>query len=142
MDSRSAAIAYLASLYVWLLTLHPAMLLVIPAFHSLQYLAVVWKYRLRMERAGTGQVAVLPFAPRGVALRFGIFIVVGVVLGYLGFWGIPKWLDAALPYDRGLFGGSLFLFMFWIFINVHHYFLDNVMWRKDNPDTRKYLFGS
>jgi hypothetical protein len=31
--------------------------------------------------------------------------------------------------------------MFWIFINVHHYFLDNVMWRRENPDTGKYLFG-
>jgi hypothetical protein len=35
----------------------------------------------------------------------------------------------------------MFLFVFWICINVHHYFLDNVMWRRENPDTRKYLFG-
>ena len=34
----------------------------------------------------------------------------------------------------------MFLFVFWIFINVHHYFLDNVMWRRENPDTKKYLF--
>ena len=37
--------------------------------------------------------------------------------------------------------GFLFLFTVWIFINVHHYFLDSVMWRRENPDTRLYLFG-
>ena len=46
-----------------------------------------------------------------------------------------------MPYDHQAFNGTLFLFMFWIFINVHHYFLDNVMWRRENPETGKYLFG-
>jgi hypothetical protein len=31
--------------------------------------------------------------------------------------------------------------MFYIFINVHHYFLDNVMWRRGNPDVQQYIFG-
>ena len=44
-----------------------------------------------------------------------------------------------MPYDRGIFGSQMFLFMFAIFINVHHYFLDNVMWRRENPDIAKYL---
>jgi hypothetical protein len=37
-------------------------------------------------------------------------------------------------------GSTLFLFTFWIFINIHHYFLDNVMWRRGNPEVSKYLF--
>ena len=28
-----------------------------------------------------------------------------------------------------------------LFINVHHYFLDSVMWRRENPDTRRFLFS-
>lgn len=35
----------------------------------------------------------------------------------------------------------MFLFVFWIFINVHHYFLDNVIWRAENPETRQHLFA-
>ena len=33
-----------------------------------------------------------------------------------------------------------FLLAAWIFINVHHYFLDSVVWRKGNPETGRYLF--
>lgn len=136
----SGVAAYFISLYIWLLVTHPAMLLIIPAFHSLQYLAIVWKCRLGMESDPSLKRSFL--GSSGVRLRFSMFLIVGFILGYLGFWGVPQWLDATIEYDRSLFGGSLFLFLFWIFINVHHYFLDNVMWRKDNPDTKKYLFGA
>lgn len=30
--------------------------------------------------------------------------------------------------------------LFWVFINVHHYLLDTVMWRKGNPDVKRHLF--
>jgi len=23
-----------------------------------------------------------------------------------------------------------------VFVNIHHYFMDNVIWRRDNPDMR------
>jgi hypothetical protein len=59
----------------------------------------------------------------------------------MGFWGAPVYLHMVITYDQAVFGTTVFLFMFWIFINVHHYFLDNVMWRSHNPDVRKYLFS-
>ena len=59
--------------------------------------------------------------------------------GIHGFWGVPELLGSLVPYDQEIFGGALFFFLFWIFINVHHYFLDNVMWRRQNPETRKNL---
>ena len=128
-------IAYVVSLYVWLLARHPSMLLVIPAFHSLQYLAVVWRYRRNIEASKSNDK---------VRRRkgFALFVVTGFILGYAGFWYVPQWLGRHINYDQATFGGALFLFLFWVFINVHHYFLDNVMWRKDNPDTRLYLFGT
>lgn len=134
-------IAYLTSLYLWLLVRHPALLLVIPAFHSLQYLAVVWRYRLNIERSGTSQLAGL-FPGRGPWVGFIAFVLLGTFLAYVAFWVAPNWLNNNIAYDKTEFGSTLFLFLFWIFINVHHYFLDNVMWRKDNPDTKSYLFGS
>ena len=63
-------------------------------------------------------------------------------LGFAGFWGLPLLLQAAVDYDRTLFGDYLFLFVSWIFINVHHYFIDNVLWRRDNPETKRWLFGA
>ena len=45
--------------------------------------------------------------------------------------------------SRWLYGPVVdFLFIGWTFINIHHYFIDNVIWRRDNPEARRYLFGS
>ena len=30
----------------------------------------------------------------------------------------------------------------WTFINLHHYFIDSVTWRRENPETRRHLFGA
>jgi hypothetical protein len=134
--------AYFASLYVWLCVLFsPSVLYAIPAFHSLQYLAVVWKFETnRNKTAGRDDSDSRILSSR--TTRFGIFVAAGIVLGAAGFWWIPRFLDSSIAYDRAVFGSQLFMFMFWIFINIHHYFLDNVMWRKDNPDVRRHLFSS
>ena len=139
-------IAYGATLYVWLFAgFHPLAVLIVPAFHSLQYLAVVWRYQLNIdhdradarERPGPSGLGLPPVA----LVRFARFAALGVLLGALGFSLAPELLDSYLAYDRAVFGQTMFMFMFWIFINIHHYFLDNVMWRKENPETRKYLFA-
>ncbi|TGP26615.1 MULTISPECIES: hypothetical protein [unclassified Mesorhizobium] len=140
-------VAYVASLYLWILIarINPLWLLVVPALHSLQYLAVVWRYQTNVERDGQDagkdpQPKTLSFLGPLYRLRVLGFIVGGGALGYLGFWLIPFVLTALIPYDRQVLGSSLFFFIVLIFINVHHYFLDNVMWRRGNPEVSKYLF--
>lgn len=139
-------VAYLVSLYLWQLLARWNLLwlLLVPALHSLQYLTVAARYRANRFRgesgthktAATGRVIL-----HGYQWQFIGFVAVGVALGYLGFWLAPSFLQVAMPYDRAIFGPTVFLFAFWVFINVHHYFLDNVMWRSQNPDVRKYLFA-
>ena len=68
------------------------------------------------------------------------FVLIGTIVGVFAFWIVPILLSAGLPYDKNLFGVVLFVFIFAVFINVHHYFLDNVMWRKENPDIKRHLF--
>jgi hypothetical protein len=80
--------------------------------------------------------------PSRATLRLALFAALGLTMGWLAFWGLPRWLGGALDYDRALLGPTLFLFVFWIFVNVHHYFLDSVMWRRENPETRRFLFGA
>jgi hypothetical protein len=67
------------------------------------------------------------------------FLGLAICLGALGFYLIPNLLDNIVTYNAHLMGPELFMYMFVIFINVHHYFIDFAIWRKDNPDM-KYLF--
>lgn len=127
-------LAYAASGYVWLLVRDPVLALWVPLFHSLQYLAVVWRHERNRCRVLHPHDA-LP------ELRLAGFYAFGLALGYLGFWLLPKLLNAHVPYDRAVFGNGLFFFLFWIFINVHHYLLDTVMWRRGNPDVQRFLFA-
>ena len=98
---------------------------VVPFFHSLQYLAFV--YRLEKVRAGNN----------GRAL--GSVVVGLLVTGWLAFEFIPGNLDKTFDNERTL-GMSYFLLAFNVFINVHHYFLDNVLWRmRDDAVVREAL---
>ena len=88
---------------------------------------------------------VLPDRRRWVHNRWIDFLTLGggslVVLGALAaFWLAPVTADALSGYDQAVFGATLFLFIGWTFINIHHYFIDNVIRRCDNPEARRYLF--
>lgn len=144
----NGTVAYLVTLYSWQLfaRVHPLWILLIPALHSLQYLAVVWRYEANYEKDRT-DAATSPslwilkrYLRTMYRVRFAAFILFGCILGFLGFVASPMLLQNLVSYDQEVFGAALFFFVFNIFINVHHYFLDNVMWRRENKDMR-YLFG-
>jgi hypothetical protein len=140
----NGVVAYLTTLYLWVIfvRINPLVFAIVPTFHSLQYLAVVWRYQLN---AGAQQLQSAPSFVRHILpahwSSFIFFVTIGVFLGFLGFYGLPRSFDSMVPYDKHLLGPSLFLFAFYIFINIHHYFLDNVMWRRGNPDVQQYLFA-
>ncbi len=121
--------------YIWVFgRLNPVVLIFIPALHSLQYLLIVWRFEIN-------RTAAVNKSAMSAKWRLASFGATGIFLGYLGFWFVPKLLNGQISYDQETFGTVVFLFIFWIFINVHHYVIDNVIWRGENPETRTYLFG-
>jgi hypothetical protein len=104
--------------------------LLAPVFHSLQYLAFAW----RMEDA---RLRGAPHRARRAATT-----IAGVVLaGWLAFELLPNAMDARLgTFDA--WGIYFFLTAAMLFINIHHYFIDNVIWRFRDPQVRAYLLGS
>jgi len=144
----NGVVAYLVTLYLWLLfpsLVAPAvfvvlMVLATPAAHSLQYLIVVWRYQLNLERDKCRTAPRTAWYGQPLA-RLAYFFAFGMAIAFCGFWVVPTALDYAVGYNRAIFGGQMFVFIFAIFINVHHYFLDNVMWRRENPDVSRYLFA-
>ena len=67
------------------------------------------------------------------------FLTVGFGAGAVLFVWLPITLDKMVTYNQEVFGSHLFVFAFLIFMNVHHYFIDFAIWRRDNPEM-KYLF--
>lgn len=128
---------YLASTYLWLpLIVHPVALFVIPAFHSLQYLYVVSIFEgNRARHIANAKSGGLKISPR---LRVALFAAAALALGALMFDFGPHWSAAFFLLDGNI---STSYFLFWVFVNVHHYFIDSVLWRKENPEAVKYLFA-
>ncbi len=139
-------LAYATSIYVWMVVaqIDVLLLIVVPVFHSLQYLAVVWRYKLNETDAKFEHDDVTLFNGLLVLSRprfeFAKFVFIGIVLGGCAFTVIPTFLDYYVEYNEALYGPTLFILLFSVFINIHHYFLDNVMWRKENPEIKKHLF--
>jgi hypothetical protein len=120
------------ALYVWWLPItrqYEFYFLLTPFFHSLQYLAFVYKMEdTRLRGLDHPEV-------RGTILAFSI-----VRAGWLAFEFVPNEVDTAL----GTFNSWQMFFFFtaaMLFINIHHYFIDNVLWRFRDPEVQKYLLA-
>jgi hypothetical protein len=116
----------------------PLLRYAIPALHSVQYLYFVWLLRRNRARAEEAP----PHFGRPVAVRVGALAITALALGWLLFHGAPGALDAmlvsrprrgALPDDLGT---TPYLAAFFVVVSVHHYFMDAVLWRRENRETR------
>ena len=143
--SWNGVVGYSCALYLWMLAFYYDLIftIFIPAFHSLQYLLFTWRYQLNKVSSETGGAMGTPAMKlsRPALRQFAKFVIGGVFLGWIGFMGLPFLFHASLSPDPSLFGPSVFVFIFVLWINLHHYFIDNVIWRRDNEDVRKYLFA-
>ena len=125
-------LAPFAALYIWWLPQtrqYEFYFLLTPLFHSLQYLAFVYKMEdSRLKRVQHREV-------------HATTVIVGVVLaGWLFFEFLPNTVDNLL----GTYNSWQMFFFFtaaMLFINIHHYFIDNVLWRFRDPEVREYLLA-
>ncbi len=127
---------------VWSWTIYssvdPLLRYAIPALHSVQYLYFVWLMKRNEARASEGP----PSFGRPVGVRVGLLAVTALGLGWFLFRGAPTFLDEAfVPRTaRGseptALGETPFFATFFVVVNIHHYFMDHVVWRRENPDTR------
>ncbi|HWZ93228.1 MAG TPA: hypothetical protein VNW92_30420 [Polyangiaceae bacterium] len=131
----------LVSIWLWSVysSADPLMLYVIPALHSLQYLYFVWLLTKNQAQAAVRP----PFFGPPASHRLLFLAASALALGWLLFHGSPAVLDGArLSAHRhareplGALGPTPYFAAFFAFVNIHHYFMDNVIWRRENPETR------
>jgi hypothetical protein len=129
--------AFFSSVWIWVVfsSLDPLVRYVIPALHCIQYLYFVWLLRgneaLERERA--------PFFEPSVGARLALLALSALGLGFVLFHGLPSLLDSQLvsrELARSDFGATPYFSALYAFVNIHHYVMDAVLWRRDNPETR------
>jgi hypothetical protein len=123
---------YLCSIWAWSVFsgLDPLVRYAIPALHSLQYLYFVWLLKAGEAREREGP----PWFEPSVGVRVARLAMAALTLGWLLFHGLPAWLDS--PRTRSPLGPTPWFAALYAFVNIHHYFIDSVLWRRDNPRTR------
>jgi hypothetical protein len=137
----SSAVVAMGALYVWYLPAfqHPHFAYLIPFFHSLQYLVFVWAFK---KNQVTAQIETRTGAEKRKMwlFKFVGFSISSLVLGALFFEFIPKGLDKSMTFSNSGMGTNPVLVAFLLFINIHHYFIDNAIWKSTNPEVKKHLF--
>lgn len=129
-------IVFLATIWLWTVysSVDPLMVYVIPALHSVQYLYFVWLLERNKARAAEGP----PTFGRPTGMRLALLAASALGLGWLLFHGAPTALDGALVLggSTGDLGPTPYFAALFAIVNIHHYFMDSVIWRRENPDTR------
>jgi hypothetical protein len=128
--------ALLASVWAWSIYsgVDPLVRYVVPALHSVQYLYFVWLIERNEGREREGP----PWFETSAKVRLGILAASALGLGWVLFHGAPWALeDVVRPRDRdSALGPTPYFAALYAFVNIHHYFLDYVIWRRENPRTR------
>jgi hypothetical protein len=152
----AATTGFFMALWLWTVysSFDPLIAYVIPGLHSLQYWYFVYLLKKNEARHDdTGGKPAVTWLDRVSVMfgplwgRLGLFFVTAVALAWLGFSGVPEFLDdnfvastAKLGENPEIssitIGATTFVAAFATFINIHHYFMDHVIWRRENPDTR------
>jgi hypothetical protein len=130
--------AFVCSIWSWTIytSFDPLVRYVTPALHSAQYLYFVWLLRGNEAREREGP----PWFEPARSVRLGVLAVSALALGCLLFHAGPSMLDGALVPRRGALAAALgktpYFAAVLAIVNIHHYFMDHVIWRRENPETR------
>lgn len=131
-----ALVAWIA-IFVWYAAMarDPKAIFWIQLAHALQYLA--FPIRVEINRAE----AAPPRAHGRLALHMAVYGIALLAISYLVAQVVPA---AAMGVVGNIFGeepGRVAPVLILMFINIHHYFTDGVIWKISNPDVRRDLFA-
>jgi hypothetical protein len=104
----------------------------VPFFHSLQYLLVAWILQLK-ERSDLAAEEATPFRLGRESLKWFGF---AILAGYFLFEAVPRILSAWTGLDVALALG-----VFIAGVQIHHFFVDGVIWKLRNPRVRSPLLA-
>jgi hypothetical protein len=130
-------LAFLATVWLWTIgsAIDPLVRYLIPALHAIQYLFFVALLRRNEARAEEGP----PIFGRPVSARLTALALGALGLGFFLFRGAPALLDGTWLDDGTSLGPTPFAAAFYVVVNLHHFAMDAVIWRREHPPTRHLL---
>jgi hypothetical protein len=131
--------ALLCSIWFWLIfsATDPLVRYMTPALHSLQYLYFVWLLKRNEAESRTGEPYFEPAPRERLALLACMALGLGLVLFHLAPQALDDMFAGPAHYGGGAsLGPTPYLAALYAFLNIHHYFMDHVIWRRDNPRVR------
>jgi hypothetical protein len=135
-----ALVAWLA-IFVWyaVMARDPKALFWIQLAHALQYLA--FPIRVELNRlVGKGGAAAAKTAGN-VATHMVLYACALLILSYVVSRVVPGPAMSAVANMFGEEPGKAAPVLILMFINIHHYFTDGVIWKISNPEVRQELFA-
>jgi hypothetical protein len=132
-----ALVAWVA-IFVWyaVMARDPRAIFWIQIAHALQYLAFPIRVELNRSAAAAPRGR-----PRRLALHMGFYGIGLLAVSYAIARLVP---GTAMSVVGGIFGeqpSRVAPVLVLMFINIHHYFTDGVIWHISNPEVRKELFA-
>ena len=132
----AALSCFLITIWLWTIftTLDPLVRYVIPALHSIQYLFFVGLMKRNQARAAEGS-----FGPP-VATQLTVLALSALALGWILLRGGSALFDPSFVAALGrgsasvTLGATPLFAASYVVVNIHHYFMDAVIWRRDNPE--------
>ena len=113
----------------------PAALFWVQIAHALQYLAFPVRVELNRTRAADAG------SPRRIALHMAVYAGVLLAVSFAVAQLVPVSTMGVVGNVFGEQPGRAAPILLLVFINIHHYFTDGVIWKISNPDVRRDLFA-
>lgn len=104
----------------------------VPCFHSLQYLMIAWNVQLKESLDVRRRVPSVRFVTTETMRWYALIVVVGVAM----FWLLPR-IGASFGRPAA-FSTAIVL----AGLQMHHFFVDGVIWRLRDPTVRDVLSSS
>ncbi len=105
-------------------------------FHPLQYLVFVYFFK-KNKLWDDLKVSERPQMAKLAIAKLVTYFVIVLAASTFFLKYLPSILFSKFGYDQG----KLYA-VFFLFISIHHYFIDQVIWGRDNPVIHKYVFSS
>lgn len=108
----------------------PSFLEFVPLFHSIQYLFIAWFMQMKerqiaRDRQGSGRVVAVETAIWGA-----VIFVVGAMMFSWGPWVLAALFPVGIAVSTGVMQST---------VQIHHFFVDGVIWKLKNPRIRAAL---